>query len=55
MKDKWQVIGSVNEAIICEKAKQLSEELASKAASTSTGPVKVFGSGGGHQGVVYRI
>jgi len=31
---------SVSEAIICEKDKQLFEELGAKASSTSTGPVK---------------
>ena len=33
---------SVSEAMICEKAKQLFEELGAKAPSTSTGPVKEF-------------
>ena len=42
---------SDSEAIICEKAKQLFEELGVKAPSTSTGPVKEFFR---HQGVVYR-
>ena len=35
-------VGSVSEAIICEKAKQLFEEFGPKSPSTSTGPVKVL-------------
>jgi CRISPR/Cas system-associated exonuclease Cas4 (RecB family) len=37
----------VNQAIICEKAKQLFEELGAKAPSTSTGPMKEFALGCG--------
>jgi hypothetical protein len=33
---------SFSEAIVCEKAKQLFEELGAKASYTSTGPVKEF-------------
>jgi len=32
----------VSEAIVCEKAKQLFEELGAKASCTSTGPLKEF-------------
>jgi len=40
--EKQMAGDSVSEAIICEKAKQLFEELGAKAPSTSTGPVKEF-------------
>ena len=40
--EKQMAVDSVSEAIICEKAKQLFEELGAKAPSTSTGPVKEF-------------
>ena len=33
--------GSFSEAIICEMAKQLFEELGAKGPSTSSGPVKI--------------
>ena len=40
-------VDSVSEAIICEEAKQLCEELGAKAPSTSTGPMKeIFGTKG---------
>jgi len=40
--EKQMAGDSVSGAIICEKAKQLFEELGAKAPSTSTGPVKGF-------------
>jgi len=42
--EKQMAGDSVSEAIICEKAKQLFEELGAKAPRTSTGPVKKFSS-----------
>jgi len=38
---------SVSEAIICEKATQLCEEISAGETSTSTGPVKEFAIGCG--------
>ena len=44
---KQMAVDSVSEAIICEEAKQLCEELGAKAPSTSTGPMKeIFGTKG---------
>jgi Tc5 transposase DNA-binding domain. len=40
--EKLMAGDSVGEAIICEKTKQLLEEVGAKAPSTSTGPVKEF-------------
>jgi len=40
--EKQMAGDSVSRAIICEKAKQLFEELGAKAPSTSTGPVTEF-------------
>ena len=40
--EKQMVGDNVSEAIICEKAKQLFEELGAEVPSTSTGPVKEF-------------
>ena len=40
--EKQMAGDSVSEAIICEKAKQLFEELGAKVPSTSTGPAKEF-------------
>ena len=40
--DKQMAGDSVSEAIFCEKAKQMFEELVAKAPSTSTGPVKQY-------------
>ena len=51
--EKQMAGDSVSEAIICEKAKQLFEELGAKVPSTSTGPVKEFFFW--LQGVVCRI
>jgi len=40
--EKQMAGDTVGEAIICEKVKQMSEELGAKACTTSTGPVKEF-------------
>jgi len=47
IKGKQMAGDSASQAIICEKAKQLFEELGAKAPSTSTGPVKDFALGCG--------
>ena len=36
--EKQMAVGSVSEAIICEKTRHLFEELCAKATSTNTGP-----------------
>jgi len=45
--EKQMAGDSVSQAITCEKAKQLFEELGDKAPSTSTGPVEDFALGCG--------
>jgi len=45
--EKQMAGDSVRQEIICEKAKQLFEELGAKVPSTSTGPVKDFALGCG--------